>query len=254
MQHAMHQISSIGLLRGTLTSLSARHCGLSSLSQLLLCDTLHSLQDLPHLVEAREQQVGWTNLAALDCSHNLIPAIDCSVRLARSLTSLTLSYNCITKVEQLTGLPRLATLELASNQLRELPDLHTKLGQVTSLNIEHNTVRNLHGLAKCYSLTSLLAGSNKLRTLADVTPVTALPCLDSLQLSPNRVTGEVDYRLKVLEGFGGRCGEVWLDGEATGAGEMDKVSVLMALSVAREGKRPTALFGNLPGGEDLGSY
>jgi hypothetical protein len=28
--------------------------------------------------------------------------------------------------------------------------------------------------------------------------VTALPCLDSLKLSPNRVTGEVDYRLKVL--------------------------------------------------------
>jgi hypothetical protein len=30
-----------------------------------------------------------------------------------------------------------------------------------------------------------------------------------------------------------------------------QVSVLMALAVAREGKRPTALFGNLPGGSDL---
>jgi hypothetical protein len=28
---------------------------------------------------------------------------------------------------------------------------------------------------------------------------------------------------------------------------VDKVSVLMALRVAKEGKEPTALFGNLPG-------
>ena len=38
------QISSLGLLRSTVTSLRANHCGLASLSQLLLCDTLHSLE------------------------------------------------------------------------------------------------------------------------------------------------------------------------------------------------------------------
>jgi len=65
------------------------------------------------------------------------------------------------------------------------------------------------------------------------------------------VTNEVDYRLKVLEGFGGRCGEVTLDGLETSSAEMDKVGVLMALAVAREGKQPTSLFGNLPGGSQL---
>ena len=30
-----------------------------------------------------------------------------------------------------------------------------------------------------------------------------------------------------------------------------QVGVLMALAVAREGKQPTSLFGNLPGGEQL---
>ena len=38
------QISSLGLLRSTVTCLRANHCGLASLSQLLLCDTLHSLE------------------------------------------------------------------------------------------------------------------------------------------------------------------------------------------------------------------
>ena len=36
-------------------------------------------------------------------------------------------------------------------------------------------------------------------------------------------------RLKVLEGYGGRCGEVTLDSQETSQEELDKVSVLMAL-------------------------
>jgi len=245
------KISSLGLLRSTVTCLRANHCGLASLSQLLLCDTLHSLEDLPNLLDSKERQVGWPKLEQLDCSHNNISAIDCSVRLAKSLTSLTLSHNALTQVEQLTGLPSLSSLHLAHNNLKQLPELHTRLGQVTTLDIENNSIRNLHGLAKCYSLSILLAGSNKLRTLADVSPATALPCITNLQLAPNKVTNEVDYRLKVLEGFGGRCGEVTLDGQETSSAEMDKVGVLMALAVAREGKQPTSLFGNLPGGEQL---
>ena len=72
---------------------------------------------------------------------------------------------------------------------------------------------------------------------------------------------KVDYRLKVLEAFGSRSGEIVLDNQPTTQPELDKVglgqfiimsnkcvkvSVLMALSVAREGKSPTYLFGNLP--------
>lgn len=246
------KISSLGLLRSSLVSLTVRQCGLSSLSQILLCDTLHSLQDLSHLMETRERQVSWHQLKKLDCSHNNISLIDCSVRLAKGLTSLTLSHNSITKVDQVTGLPHLSSLLLSHNQLKDLADLHTKLGQVTLLDIQHNSVRHLAGLERCFSLSELYAGSNKLRTLADVSPVTSLPCLERIQFSPNRVTNEVDYRLKVLEGFGGRCGDVQLDGVATSRAEMDKVSVLMALAVARDGKQPTALFGNLPGSNHLG--
>ena len=56
-------------------------------------------------------------------------------------------------------------------------------------------------------------------------------------------------RLKILEGYGGRCGEVTLDNENTTQAEIDKVCVLMALAVTREGKSPTSLFGNLPGSQ-----
>ena len=62
----------------------------------------------------------------------------------------------------------------------------------------------------------------------------------------NRVNEVVDYKLKVLERAGARAGEIVVDGVATTQADMDKVSVLMALRVAKEGKCPTALFGNLP--------
>ena len=95
------------------------------------------------------------------------------VRLAKSLTSLTLSHNALTQVpskhlvppqstsplatphlvpsktkpdlfqvEQLTGLPSLSSLHLAHNNLKQLPELHTRLGQV-SLDPESRMQLNL---------------------------------------------------------------------------------------------------------------
>ena len=49
-------------------------------------------------------------------------------------------------------------------------------------------------MARLYSVTRLDVSENKLRTLADVTTVTALPCIEQLTLSPNKVNNEVDYR------------------------------------------------------------
>merc|ERR1712228_162249 len=102
------------------------------------------------------------------------------------------------------------------------------------------------GIAKLYSLSWLDVSNNKLRTLADVTPVCSLPCLETIIITPNKVNNEVDYRLKVLEAFGSKSGEILLDKQPTSQAEIDKVTVLMALSVARDGKSPTYLFGNLP--------
>ena len=110
-----------------------------------------------------------------------------------------------------------------------MESLHTKVGQIHSLDLSQNMIRNLHGMSRLYSVTNLDVANNKLRTLADVSTVAQLPCIEKLQISPNKVNNEVDYRLKVLEGYGGRCGEVRLDDLETSQAEMDKVSVLMAL-------------------------
>ena len=105
---------------------------------------------------------------------------------------------------------------------------------------------SLDGCTKCYSLQNLNVAGNKIHTLDDVTPVSCLPNLENLNLQGNQVTTVVDYRLKVFESFGKRCSDLCLDNELPSQSEVDKVSVLMALRVAREGRSATSLFGNLP--------
>lgn len=240
----LETVTSLGILRSTLQILRASECNLASISQLLLCDVTHAEVDLMDLI--RNTGHSWPQLLTLDLSRNNLTNIDKSIRLAPSLTELNLSNNSIEEITNMTGLPHLRTIDLSQNSIKDIESLHTKIGQILTLDLSNNNIRNLHGMSKLYSVTNLDVSNNKLRTLADVTTVTSLPCVEKLTLSPNKVNNEVDYRLKVLEGYGGRCGEVTLDSQETSQAEMDKVSVLMALRVSREGKPPTSLFGNLP--------
>ena len=102
------------------------------------------------------------------------------------------------------------------------------------------------GCIKLYSLLHLNVAGNWIHDLNSVLPISDLPNLESLNLQGNTVTTVVDYRLKVLESFGKRCSDLCLDNEFPSQPEIDKVSVLMALRVAREGRSATSLFGNLP--------
>ena len=113
-------------------------------------------------------------------------------------------------------------------------------------NLYMNQPFSLDGCTKCYSLQNLNVAGNKIHTLDDVIPVSCLPNLENLNLQGNQVTTVVDYRLKVFESFGKRCSDLCLDNELPSQPEVDKVSVLMALRVAREGRSATSLFGNLP--------
>jgi len=239
------KITSLGILRATLQTLVCTNCSLNSVSQLLLCDKIHKNEDLPSLIT--ESSLTWPVLRSLDVSKNNISETDCSLRLAaKSLSTVNLSNNSITDLNHFTGLPNLTSINLSGNKLKDISALHTKLGQVSKLDLSHNSIRQLEGLSRVYSLSWLDASNNKLRTLTDVTSICSLPCLEHVVITPNKVNNEVDYRLKVLEAFGSRSGEIVLDNQPTTQPELDKVSVLMALSVSREGKSPTYLFGNLP--------
>ena len=122
---------------------------------------------------------------------------------------------------------------------------------MTKIDVNHNRLKDLKPFSKLYSLKSLVASANRISDLDSALPVSGLPCLEELNLHGNAVTAIVDYRLKVLESFGKRCAEIKLDNEMPTQSEVDKVSILMALRVSREGLAATSLFGNLPGHQAL---
>ena len=230
-----HKIGTFGMLRKTLKHLTANECGLTSVSDLLLGDA-----------PADASAAKWTSLQFLDVRQNDIKEVDKRINLASNLRTLLLGFNRISAVENLESLTQLCTLELSTNSLENLSDLHTKLGQISRLDLSNNKIKSLVSCSKLYSLTELNVSGNKIDDLDNVLPVSMLPNLEALNLQGNHVTTVVDYRIKVFESFGKRCSDLCLDNESPTQQEIDKVSVLMALRVAREGKSPTSLFGNLP--------
>jgi len=228
------RIAAFGMLRKTLKHLTVNRCSLETISQVLLGDS------------PDESNRQWQALQFLDVRQNQLSSVDDSIQLAPRLRTLLLGFNQITALDNLDGLPELCTLELASNRLNDTHDLHLKVSQVSRLDLSDNKVRSLSGCAKMFSLTDLNVSGNKIGDLDSVFPVSNLPNLRCLNIQGNHVTTCVDYRIKVFESFGKRCSDLCLDNELPTQQEVDKVSVLMALRVAREGKSPTSLFGNLP--------
>jgi len=239
-------ITSFGLLRSTLNELSVHNCGILSVSNVLLCDNPHYTLDT-QIVSS--PNVKWEKLVLLDISNNVLESLDSSIRLAPALQTLILNNNKINNLDHLTGLPRLRKLDLSNNCIDISKELHTVLGQITHIDLSHNKISSLTNFKKLYSLQVLNVSDNQIRKLDDVYYVCCLPCLENIDIRNNKVTREVDYRLKILEKFGQRSREVCLDSEFATQQELDKVSVLMALRVTREKKSPTSLFGNLPNSE-----
>jgi len=236
-------LTSLGILRSTLTELTVHDSGVLHVHHVLLCDA--SLTDL----NLASKAFVWNSLTLLDLSSNKLEGLDRSIRLAPGLQTLILTNNSINNLDQLTGLPRLRHLSLSNNKISIDQDLHVKLGCVTHIDLSHNKISSLQHFIKLYSLQELNISHNKVKELEEVYTVCKLPCLENLDLSNNKVNQQVDYRLKILEAFGTRSREVKLDGERATKSELDKVSVLMALRVTREKKSPTSLFGNLPNSE-----
>ena len=63
-------VTSLGILRSTVTSLTATQCGLKTISQLLLCDLVHTQQELT-LDFVKAGSHCWTQLLSLNIRKHL---------------------------------------------------------------------------------------------------------------------------------------------------------------------------------------
>lgn len=180
----------------------------------------------------------WTKLREIDFRNNNIQEIDSSLCLVPNLEMLTLTQNKIRSINNLQGLTKLIYLNISANSLTDCDDLHTKLGNIKTLILSQNNINSLQGFGKLYSLETLDVSCNKIDDVEEVRHIGELPCLENVVLTGNAVATTVDYRIKVLEHFGERAREICLDNERPTQPELDKVAVLRALRIVREGKAP----------------
>ncbi|XP_018578496.1 nischarin [Anoplophora glabripennis] len=224
-------IFSLGNLRNTLTQLFVDNTNTTSISQILQCDVIHKYN-----LEGSQK---WRALEILDLSNNNLIEIDATINLAPNLKKLILNDNKISTISNLSSLSNLSYLSLSNNLITICNDLHTKVGNILTLNLSQNNIVTCKGFCKLYSLENLDLSSNKIMEIDEIKYVGGLPCLENFILTGNNVATTVDYRIKVLEFFGERAKYICLDNERPSQAEIDKVSVLRALRIVKEGKTPT---------------
>lgn len=174
----------------------------------------------------------------MDLSNNNIEEIDKTICLAPNLETLTLTQNKITSINNLQGLTKLTYLNISANLITACDNLHTRLGNIKTLILSENRIESLRGFAKLYSLETLDVSCNHIADIEEVRHIGDLPCLENLVLTGNAVATTVDYRMKALESFAERAKEICLDNERPTQPELDKVAVLRALRIVKEGKTP----------------
>lgn len=180
----------------------------------------------------------WASLEVLDLSNNNLIDIDRTVNLLPSLKTLILNDNKISTISDLSQLANLSYLSLSNNLISICDQLHTKIGNILTLNLSQNNIASLNCFTKLYSLENLDLSCNKIHDIEEIKHICDLPCLENLLLTGNNVATTVDYRIKVLEYFSDRAKDICLDNEKGSQSELDKVSVLRALRIVKEGKTP----------------
>ncbi|VEN53383.1 unnamed protein product [Callosobruchus maculatus] len=180
----------------------------------------------------------WKELETLDLSSNDIKQIDSTLLLAPKLRNLLLNDNDITTIENLSSMSNLSTLSIANNSIKRINELHTKVGNILYLNMSQNGIQSCEGFSKMYSLESLDLSCNKIFDMKEIQHLGRLLNLNNLALTGNPLAGFVDYRVKVLEYFDEQAKDLVLDNEKPTQPELDKVNVLKALRIVREGKVP----------------
>ncbi|KAJ8918782.1 hypothetical protein NQ315_015102 [Exocentrus adspersus] len=223
-------IFSLGNIRDTLLELHVANTNTTKVCQILQCDVIHKYN--------LESSQKWTALEVLDLSNNNLTEIDTTITLVPNLKKLILNDNKISTISNLSSLSNLSYLSLSNNLITICNDLHLKLGNILTLNLSQNNIVTCKGFSKLYSLENLDLSSNKITEIDEIKHIGGLPCLENFILTGNSVAATVDYRIKVLEFFKERAKFICLDNEKPSQAELDKVSVLQALSIIKEGKTP----------------
>uniref|UniRef100_A0A146KQZ6 Nischarin n=3 Tax=Lygus hesperus TaxID=30085 RepID=A0A146KQZ6_LYGHE len=223
-------ISNADALRNTLCGLSWLNSGLKSVEDALLCDSVHK--------NLFDQKV-WS-LKKFDLSNNALKEISDAVTMIPNLTVLELSGNQIECLGGLNSLEKLEKLSLKNNGIKTFSKLglDNRLSKLTWLNLHNNNLSSVKGIEFLKELRYLDITNNRISDFKEVALISSLPQVATLILCGNPISFVCDYRVKVLELFNERATFISLDHELPNQRELDKIAVLQALRMVKEGRAP----------------
>ncbi|XP_012714356.2 serine/threonine-protein kinase 11-interacting protein isoform X1 [Fundulus heteroclitus] len=174
-------------LRGVYSQLEVFTCSksLSSLEELLsLCGG-----DL-------SSALPWLELHTLNFSYNSIACLDQSLSLLNVLKSLDLSHNKIQECEEfLKPLSELEHLNLGYNCLQRAPTLgHAARAKLHTLVLRNNELETINGVEQLSSLQHLDLAYNLLLEHSQLSPLSLLHCLSTLNLEGNPLCFQKTHR------------------------------------------------------------
>lgn len=170
--------------------------------------------------------------------------MDWAIKLVPKLQQLNLSSNKLTELCDVSCLHDLQVLNLSLNRFSLCENWHAKIGNIVKIDLSQNKVESLKGFSRLFSLECLDLSCNLITDVEEVQHICNLPCLEYLWLTANPVASSIDYRVKVIEQFNSRMGELCLDNEKASEKELDTARVLQALRIVKEGKTPSFLETN----------
>lgn len=226
----LEHISSVDTIRNMVETVQVNKSCIKTVSQVLQCDMLHKSN-----MEATQV---WGAMKKLDLRCNNLTDVDETMKLVPNVETLILSQNKISTITDLSFLTKLTYLHISNNLITVCEQLHTKLGNILTLDVSQNNISSLKGFEKLYSIENLDISFNQIVDIAEISHVADLPCLQNFILTGNAVATTVDYRIKTLEYFGDHAKSLCLDNERPSQAELDKVQVLTALRIVKEGKIP----------------
>ncbi|CAF0723655.1 unnamed protein product [Adineta ricciae] len=229
------QITGLDNLKKTVRRLSI-HRSLTSIREI----ALSSLTEIPP--SSNEWLIStWKLVTYLDLSKNSLHSLDESLKLFCKTETLDLSYNLLeTNIDHLQHLHFLQTLNLSNNRLYDVSDFNARVGNIRSLDLSFNELITTDGLSRLYSLITLNLTSNKLDSIKSIESLGSLPCLENLWLKNNPLARIVDYRIRVFAVFHNRAKDIWLDGQMPDQREIDRASVISAMSRAKQNEAAQA--------------
>lgn len=136
---------------------------------------------------ATEQDPATAEKVSLICQMPPLKKMDNKLHDLVACTHLSLSTNCIDRIQPLTGLKNLKILSLGRNNIKAVSKLDDVANTLEQLWISYNSIEKLDGFTNMRALRILYISNNNIKQFDELNKLRDLPSLEEILLVGNPI-------------------------------------------------------------------